>query len=185
VDPNHQSIASDHAADNHQPILSSQHGDNDAKAASLAKQKNDQAIDQAGVNANQQPVEGAAASLNLQAAPEDVTGDNRQPTEKDNLSDHYEVLPSEKIERATVDFGSSVIQTTSSTSPTPAKAQAVKAVRRDTAPPSAKQAALTKAQIAKAQHDKFVEAFHGRLAGIKHDVDAVNQKLDDFEKKKP
>jgi len=43
---------------------------------------------------------------------------------------------------------------------------------------------LTAQQSAKLKHDKFVEEFHGRLAGIKHDVDSLNEKLDNFEKKR-
>jgi len=32
-------------------------------------------------------------------------------------------------------------------------------------------------------HKAQMEAFHGRLAGIKHNVDALNHKLDDLDSK--
>ena len=43
---------------------------------------------------------------------------------------------------------------------------------------------LTAEQVAKLKHDKFVEAFHGRLAGIKRGVDELNGRLDVMEKRK-
>jgi len=99
------------------------------------------------------------------------------------LEDHFEVLPSEKIERSTVDFGGSVSQsgtTLQSASKGTGKNQSVSAAPK--AKP--KQPALTPQEAAKLKHDQFVEAFHGRLAGIKHDVDSLNHKLDDFENKR-
>ena len=36
---------------------------------------------------------------------------------------------------------------------------------------------------AKLKREQINEAFHGRLAGIKHNVDALNSRLSDFEEK--
>ena len=36
---------------------------------------------------------------------------------------------------------------------------------------------------AKRKREKFSDEFHGRLAGIKHNVDELNDRLTDFEEK--
>jgi archaellum component FlaC len=38
-------------------------------------------------------------------------------------------------------------------------------------------------QQAKLKREQMSDAFHGRLAGIKHNVDALNNRLSDFEDK--
>jgi hypothetical protein len=43
---------------------------------------------------------------------------------------------------------------------------------------------LTAQQAAKLKHDMYLEVFHGRLAGIKRGVDALNGRLDVMEKRK-
>ena len=72
---------------------------------------NNQGVGENSLDTNRQPIESTVPSLNMQGAPEDEpAGVNRQPTEKENLEDHFEDLPSDKIERGHVDFGSSVSQ---------------------------------------------------------------------------
>ena len=50
--------------------------------------------------------------------------------------------------------------------------------------PQAAERTLAAQQAAKLKHDKFIEAFHGRLAGIKRGVDELNGRLDVMEKRK-
>jgi len=38
-------------------------------------------------------------------------------------------------------------------------------------------------QEAKLKREKMMDEFHGRVAGIKHNVDALNHRLSDFEEK--
>jgi len=38
-------------------------------------------------------------------------------------------------------------------------------------------------QEAKLKREKMMDEFHGRVAGIKHNVDALNNRLSDFEEK--
>ena len=38
-------------------------------------------------------------------------------------------------------------------------------------------------QEAKLKREKMMDEFHGRVAGIKHNVDALNNRLTDFEEK--
>ena len=108
--------------------------------------------------------------------------ENRQALDNEQLKDHFEPVPSTTVELAKVDFP------TSGADATPSKkapsAFAPRAAKAPAAPMTAasRQAALSPAQ--KAQHEKFLEAFHGRLAGIKHDVEQINDRLDVFEHKK-
>ena len=48
---------------------------------------------------------------------------------------------------------------------------------------ASRSAATTEAQRIALVHKAQLEAFHGRLAGIKHNVDELNHKLDDLENK--
>jgi uncharacterized protein YnzC (UPF0291/DUF896 family) len=38
-------------------------------------------------------------------------------------------------------------------------------------------------QEAKLKREKMMDEFHGRVAGIKHNVDVLNERLSDFEEK--
>ena len=38
-------------------------------------------------------------------------------------------------------------------------------------------------QAAKIKREKMMDEFHGRVAGIKHNVDVLNDRLTDFEEK--
>lgn len=131
-------------------------------------------------NNNSQPLENIDPGLNMHRAPrESVMGINRQPTDKENLDDHFEVLPSETVERAEVDFGLSGSNGGSESLNTFLK---IRVKKTENAP--AIERSLTAQQAAKLKHDKFVEAFHGRLAGIKRGVDELNGRLDVMEKRK-
>jgi hypothetical protein len=86
------------------------------------------------------------------------------------------------VPRNTAEFSNKVIHATADAQgPNVALGKVVKKASSTTA--RAPAVSATAAQLAKAKHDKFMEAFHGRLAGIKHEVDEVNQKLDKFEQK--
>lgn len=103
---------------------------------------------------------------------------NRQPTDKENLDDHFEVLHLESIGRAEVDFGLSASDSSAASQDTFPK---IKVKQLANVPVIERP--LTAQQAAKLKHDKFVEAFHGRLAGIKRGVDELNGRLDFMEKR--
>jgi len=74
---------------------------------------------------------------------------------------------------------------TSATPPTPARAAAAGGkLVKPAAKPAARQP-LSPAELEQAKHkrEQLNDAFHGRLAGIKQNVDALNHRLSDFEEK--
>jgi hypothetical protein len=119
--------------------------------------------------------------LNRQGAPEDAPpGPNRQGLDNKNIEAHFETLPSGAVERKTVDFSSSAGGAGQPTSATAANTKpAVKAGQAPRTPMTAAE----QQQEAKLKREKMNDAFHGRLAGIKHNVDALNSRLSDFEDK--
>ena len=122
-----------------------------------------------------------AASLNRQAAPDNAApGPNRQSVGHDQITAHFEPLPADDVARrsanlpsaAPMDGVSTAAHESASHTPSPASALAQT------------HGGLTSAdqlQVAKLKREKTNDAFHGRLAGIKHDVDQLNHRLSDFE----
>ena len=113
------------------------------------------------------------STLNRQAISQDAPlGTNRQGIGNEKIQDHLAQVPSGTLARNKVDF-----PTGSGSQPTtPPTAQ----------PGSSSRAALTPARTQPAPnlaHGQINDAFHGRLAGIKHDVDALNNRLTSFEEK--
>lgn len=174
VDTNKQVIAPQANGGNRQPILNSTSSANHAKIAAPQAVANKQGVDESSFTKNSQTIEISVPSLNMQSAPEDgPLGVNRQLTDKENLKDHFEVLPSDKMERAQVDFGNSVSHSSSNGSEQPSSTGNIKNGDK----PVDLKAPLTAQQIAKNKRN----AFHGRLAGIKRDVGSISLKLDAME----
>jgi hypothetical protein len=177
--PNVQGIPIDGLVTNQQAIDQTSLSPNNQSLPKDQVAPNKQAA-QSVVNNNRQPLENIDPGLNMHRAPrESGMGINRQPTDKENLDDHFEVLPSETVERAEVDFGLSGSDGGSESLNTFPK---IRVKKTENAP--AIERSLTAQQAAKLKHDKFVEAFHGRLAGIKRGVDELNGRLDVMEKRK-
>ncbi len=172
-----QSVVNDK---NHQAIINDTSTTNDAKTSKLALEDKNQSLSEQAAEINRQTVKNLDPSLNMHRAPKDgATSANRQPTDKENLADHFEVLPSEKIKRAEVNSGLSGSDISSDSKETFQKIKV-----KQPANAQAAERPLTDQQAAKLKHDKFVEAFHGRLAGIKRGVDELNGRLDVMEKRK-
>jgi hypothetical protein len=99
------------------------------------------------------------------------------------IESHFEQLPSGDAERKKVDFptgtqsGSTPVAPISSPTSSTTKPIAL------TAAPRAPLAAAEQQRLAKLKREQINDAFHGRLAGIKHNVDALNGRLTDFEEK--
>jgi len=164
---------------NLQPALNGASTTNDAKTQKFALEDNNQSLSEQAAETNRLTVKNLDPSLNMHRAPkEGAIGANRQPTDKENFDDHFEVLPSETIERAEVDFGLLVTDSSAASQDTFPKIKV-----KQPASALAVERPLTAQQAAKLKHDKFVEAFHGRLAGIKRGVDELNGKLDKMEKR--
>jgi hypothetical protein len=192
---NRQTLAGDTNADNRQGIPTNGNVANEQGVPKLAIQDNKQPLPQdnlapnnqalanpPGIEPNNQPIATDAAALNRQAAPEDAPpGLNRQGVDNGKIESHFEQLPSGAVERKKVDFPTS---TGSGGTNQPAET----AAKTSTAKPVAKavpRVPVTEAekQQAKLKREQANDAFHGRLAGIKHNVDALNNRLTDFEDK--
>lgn len=180
--PNLQGLPGDETVNNRQGISSNVNGTNEQGVAKLGTQDNKQSLPQNNLAANHQTIGIDAASLNRQAAPVDgPPGPNRQGVDNGKIESHFEALPSTAVERKKVDFptDAQTVNSHSSTSVTPATKPSLKPAV------SATRAPLTVAeqQEAKLKREQMHDAFHGRLAGIKNNVNALNTRLTDFEDK--
>jgi hypothetical protein len=98
------------------------------------------------------------------------------------IESHFEQLPSGGVVRNKVDFPTGTPGSGSQTAANSASSAAAKPA----AAPSAPRVPLTAAEqqrLAKLKREQMHDAFHGRLAGIKHNVDALNNRLTDFQDK--
>lgn len=167
---NKRVIASHANGENRQPILNSTSSANNAKIAALQAIANKQGVGEIPSNGKSQTIESVAPALNMQSAQEaGPAGVNRHPTDQENLKDHFEVLPSDNIERARVNFGNLVSQESVEEDQSSSAGKG----KQDDKPAHVK-ASLTTQQVTKNKRDAFL----GRLAGIKRDVGSISLKLD-------
>jgi len=149
IGSNHQGISLQVSDENRQPIFNGASTANNAKLALL-------------------PV-----GANHQGFVESSFKTNRQPTDNENLSDHFEVLPSDTIQRTRVELGGALSQRNSEIRNSSPVREAKKVED-----PALVSVALSAQQFAKQKRDAFL----GRLAGIKRDVGLVGLKLDAIKK---
>jgi predicted nucleic acid-binding Zn-ribbon protein len=88
----------------------------------------------------------------------------------DKITSHFEPLPSGDVERKKVDLSASQDKGSSS-------------ALRSTANGARAPLNATERQQATLNKNNAMDAFHGRLAGIKQNVDALNSRLTDLEEK--
>ena len=108
---------------------------------------------------------------------------NRQGVDNGKIESHFEQLPSGDVERKKVDFPTGLQTGNSVSAPASASSSSNK---KPSGPTATARAPLTAAELqqqAKLKREQMNDAFHGRLAGIKHNVDALNNRLSDFEDK--
>lgn len=196
--PNPQTLERPRDNENRQGITGNPQAANDQKLAATepihhveplsekAADANNQTLAAApNIDPNHQPIETDAPILNRQAAPEDAPpGPNRQGVEHGKIEDHFETLPSEEIVREKVDFASP-INTPPSSAATPSTALPKKKNARPLTRQTPTRPALSAEELhaIKVKREKMMEEFHGRVAGIKHNVDALNDRLTDFEER--
>ncbi len=194
---NRQTLAGDTNANNRQGIPTNANSTNEQGTPKLAIQDNKQPVPQdnvaannqaianaPGIGPNNQPIATDAATLNRQAAPEDAPpGLNRQGVDNGKIESHFEQLPSETVERKKVDFPTSTGSGGAAQPPASATpASAAKPLNKAVAGTRASVSEAEKVQ-ANLKREQMKDAFHGRLAGIKHNVEALNSRLTDFEDK--
>jgi hypothetical protein len=193
---NRQTLAVDANANNRQGIPTNANSANEQGVAKLAIQDNKQPLPQdnlaannqalaqtPGIGPNNQPLATDAATLNRQAAPEDAPpGLNRQGVDNGKIESHFEQLPSGDVVRNKVDFPTGTPSGGSQTAATLSASTAAKP-KAPAASASTPVTAAEQQRLAKLKREQMHDAFHGRLAGIKHNVDALNSRLTDFEDK--
>lgn len=152
--------------------------DNTQPLSQLGAQNNPQAIAQESFVPNRQAIPAAPGMApNAQSLGTQAPTLNRQGIDNEHIQSHFETLPSETIERKTVDFsGPAGLGTAFSHAKTAVRQPASKKVLTPRPPMSA-----AELQEAKLKREKLMEEFHGRVAGIKHNVDTLNERLTDFE----
>jgi hypothetical protein len=180
---NRQSLGLDGNGKNQQGIATDAMETRQQKLANLDGQNNHQPIKSDGVTSNLQAIpQSPGIAPNNQPIGTDAAALNRQGVDNGKIDSHFERLPSGDGERQKVDFpteshsGSTASQPASSASSNASKPSA----------PAASRAPLTTAEQqrqAKLKREQMNDAFHGRLAGIKHNVDVLNDRLTDFEEK--
>jgi len=168
---NNQVIESQANGENRQPTLNSSSSANNAKTDALQDVANKQGVGESLSTKNSQTIKISVPSLNIQSAPEDgPLGVNRKPTDKENLKDHFEVLPSDKLERAQVDVSSLISRTR------PGTEQPSSVMNADI--PVSINATLAAQQVEKNKRDAYLS----RLASIKQKNNSLTSKLDGIEK---
>lgn len=181
--PNNQGIPSLVIDENRQPLVSGALVTNDNKTAKFSTVDNSQRIGENTLDSNNQPTDGLAPSLNIQGAAEDgPSGLNRQTIDEKSLEDHFEGLPSGKIERSKVDFSGFESQSSTASQQGLSIGVANKKASITSVTPEPIQPQLSAQQAAKLKQDKFKEAFQSRVAGIKQKNDSLISKLDAIEK---
>ena len=198
VAANRQTLGQQPPAKHVQGIPTDTATSNEQAIAKLGGQNNQQSIEQNALAPNRQPLGQTPAiaanhqtigtddpSLNRQAAPQDAPpSPNRQGVENGKIQSHFEPLPSETVERKKVDFptsdnhGSNANPTANVVTADASHKAASKLAPSPRVPMTAEEL-----QEAKRKREKFSDEFHGRLAGIKHNVEELNERLSDFEEK--
>ena len=172
VAANRQSLGQDGNAKNQQGIPADGTSSDDQKLTELGVQVNQQPL-AASMAPNNQAIGSDAPTLNRQALPQNAPpGTNRQSVDNGKIESHFEALPSDQVVRKKVDFAAEAANLKTGTKP------AAKPSDRPRAP-------LTAAdqQEAKLKREKLMAEFHGRVAGIKNNVNALNDRLSNFEEK--
>jgi hypothetical protein len=182
---NRQTIANDGAAKaNVQTIGSDPHQDNiqSLTGGNTAKNTQNIAADKAVPN-NRQSINQQPQIKNVQTIPTEVAASNEQQISKAAVQNNQQTIEKSDTPRNS--------QSVSNGNQLNNANLTVKAVVADVPhKPLPKVAPATRAPMtaeeleeAKRQRDELNNAFHGRLAGIKHNVEELNERLTDFEEK--
>jgi len=190
VNSNSASIHVDATANNKQTIESASFSDNLASFQKETHHETRQALDKDSFQDRDATVAKTSVDGNVQAVPTAPSiGDNLQPVENKPIADHFETLPIDARplgESATPK--SNPIANKAATKPLQSVTTKAAVARANPLAKPQKIGASSAISSAEAQkialaHKAQMEAFHGRLAGIKHNVDELNNKLDDLENK--
>lgn len=195
---NSQNLAADKAVTNNRQSIDQTPAIKNVQGISTEPTKvNTQVVEAPNNSANRQTIEGDAygqnnqavgvdaASLNRQALPPAAPATpNRQSMGNGNLQSHFETLPASNSELKRVDFPAND-KPPSALRPN-AKVGTADALRKPVNKPvPAPRVPMTAEELEESKRQRGIlnDAFHGRLAGIKHNVEELNDRLTDFEEK--
>jgi hypothetical protein len=191
VNSNSASIHGDATSNNNEAIESASLSDNLASIPKETHHETRQALDKDSFQDRDATVAKTSLDGNVQAVPtEPSIGDNLQPVDHKPIADHFEALP--KDARPLGESATPKIDPIGNkASPKPLQSVTAKVAVTQAKKPIAKpqkigaSSAISSAEAQKIAlaHKAQMEAFHGRLAGIKNNVDDLNHKLDDLENK--
>jgi hypothetical protein len=195
---NSQNLAADKAVTNNRQSIDQTPAIKNVQGISTEPTKvNTQVVEAPNNSANRQTIEGDAygqnnqavgvdaASLNRQALPPAAPATpNRQSVGNGNLQSHFETLPASNSELKKVDFPAND-KPPSALRPN-AKVGTADALRKPVNKPvPTPRVPMTAEEMEESKRQRGIlnDAFHGRLAGIKHNVEELNDRLTDFEEK--
>lgn len=195
---NSQNLAADKAVTNNRQSIDQTPAIKNVQGISTEPTKvNTQVVEAPNNSANRQTIEGDAygqnnqavgvdaASLNRQALPPAApAAPNRQSVGNGNLQSHFETLPASNSELRKVDFPAND-KPPSALRLNP-KVGTADALRKPVNKPvPAPRVPMTAEELDESKRQRGIlnDAFHGRLAGIKHNVEELNDRLTDFEEK--
>jgi len=190
VKTNTANISIDTSANNKQAIQSAPVSDNLASIPKDTHHETRQALDKDSFQDRGATVAKTSVEGNVQAVPTKPSiSNNLQPIEQKPIADHFETLPSDPrpLGETAAPKNSPIANRAA---PTPPQSVTTKAAVVQLKPSAKPQKVVPSSAISSAEAEKIalahkaqMEAFHGRLAGIKHNVDALNHKLDDLDSK--
>jgi hypothetical protein len=180
LEDNRQGIATDKFLDNTQGLGSGHFQDNRQGLPTEHLNDNIQGIAQDPPQSNNAGIAKENIEDNLKYTAEKVSiSDNLQAVSQNPILTHFEALPptGQPLRDASISSQESVASSTKT-------ADASMHLRSKRPPPTTRLASSTSEanRVALVQQEQ-AEAFHRRLTDIKHNVDELNHKLDDFENK--
>lgn len=184
VPDNVQSIARDLLEDNHAMIDAAPVVTNRQTVPQDDARVNRQVLNNTAPTANRQPGLASATNANEQRITTlhvqdhqhgvdnaDGTADNHQAIDAEKIADHLEKLPGSELARAAIKA--------------PSEANKPKIPDPGSTSADAHAPGALSAEEKKLKHEEAAAAFKRRLLGIKHNVDNLNDRLTDFERKLP
>jgi hypothetical protein len=181
---NLQAIGNSGVAANQQTLPQDSVGLNRQGLPTDGYEKNQQRIAKDATSANEQETPTDALSLNRQAVPQDVPASpNLQGVDNAKIGSHFEPLPAGTGELKKVDFPAETAKADGHNATTGVSDKASLKPVAKAAPATRTPVTAAALQEAHLKREQMNDAFHGRLAGIKHNVDALNNRLSDFEEK--
>jgi len=170
--PNVQTIGSDPHQDNIQPLA----------VGNNAKNTQDIANDKA-IASNRQTIDQAPQVKDVQTIATEVAASNEQQITKASVQDNHQTIDKSDPSLNRQSVGNSNQPNNANLTAKAVAADVSRKLIPKVAPATRAPMTAEELEDAKRQRDQLNNAFHGRLADIKHNVDELNERLTDLEDK--